>query len=136
MVHRYSNDIKDLAISMSLQGLRDSEIRELTGISVRSLKRFQQTHRETGGVPSPPPINNGRPRTLTAIQVKFLRDSVDRQPDVSLVELQAELREACGTEVSLSTATARVRVTSSANPLPVLLPARSTRPAVYKLALP
>ncbi|KAH9011149.1 hypothetical protein EDB85DRAFT_1878941, partial [Lactarius pseudohatsudake] len=27
---------------------------------------------------------------------------VDRQPDVSLVELQVELWEACGTEVSLS----------------------------------
>ncbi|KAH9008661.1 hypothetical protein EDB85DRAFT_2064468 [Lactarius pseudohatsudake] len=88
---------------MSLQGLCDSEIREPTGISVRSLKRFQQTHCEMGGVPSPPPIDNGRPCTLTAIQVKFLRDSVDCQPDVSLVELQVELQEACGTEVSLST---------------------------------
>ncbi|KAH9027068.1 hypothetical protein EDB85DRAFT_1976642 [Lactarius pseudohatsudake] len=103
MVHQYSNDIKDLALSMSLQGLRDSEICGLTGISVQSLKRFRQTHRETGGVPSLPPIDNGRPRTLTAIQVKFLRDSVDRQPNVLLVELQVELWEACGTEVSLST---------------------------------
>ncbi|KAH8984780.1 hypothetical protein EDB86DRAFT_2961822 [Lactarius hatsudake] len=45
---------------MSLQGLRDSDIRELAETSVRSLKRFRQTHRETGGVPSLPPIDNGR----------------------------------------------------------------------------
>ncbi|KAH8981056.1 hypothetical protein EDB86DRAFT_2977791 [Lactarius hatsudake] len=44
---------------MSLQGLRDSDICELTETSVRSLKRFHQTHREMGGVPSLPPINNG-----------------------------------------------------------------------------
>ncbi|KAH8979447.1 hypothetical protein EDB86DRAFT_3248384 [Lactarius hatsudake] len=45
---------------MSLQGLRDSDIRELAETSVRSLKRFRQTHREMGGVPSLPPIDNGR----------------------------------------------------------------------------
>ncbi|KAH9020567.1 hypothetical protein EDB85DRAFT_2152985 [Lactarius pseudohatsudake] len=72
MVRRYSKDVKDLALSMSLQGLRDSEIHEITGISVRSLKRFRKTHRQTGGVPSPPPIDNGRPRMLSAIQVKLL----------------------------------------------------------------
>ena len=66
-----------------------------------------------------PSITVGRPRTLTAIQVKvsmhypivldvvslsqFLRDCVERQPDIALMELQMELREACNIEISLPT---------------------------------
>jgi hypothetical protein len=39
MVRRHiSDDIKQLTLSMSLQGIPDSEIRELTGVSERSLK--------------------------------------------------------------------------------------------------
>jgi hypothetical protein len=41
MVHRHiSTELKELAVSMSLQGLRASEIQEYTGISVWSIKRF------------------------------------------------------------------------------------------------
>ncbi|KAH9160927.1 hypothetical protein EDB89DRAFT_1914258 [Lactarius sanguifluus] len=62
MVHQYSDNIKDLALSMSfkLQGLCDSDIRELAGISVQLLKRLCQTHCEMGVVPPLPPIDNGR----------------------------------------------------------------------------
>jgi transposase len=70
MVRRHiSTELKELALSMSLQGLRDSEIHEYTGISVRSIKRFRSLHRRTGNVVAPPPINTGRPCMLTVIQI-------------------------------------------------------------------
>ena len=71
MVRRHiSSDLKEMALSMSLQGLRDSDVREFTGISVRSLTRLRSTFRRTGDVLPPPLIDPGRPRILTAIQVK------------------------------------------------------------------
>jgi transposase len=62
-----SDDLKQMALSMSLQGLRDSDIHEYMGISVRSLKRLRSTFRETGGDVSRKPISTGRPRILTSI---------------------------------------------------------------------
>jgi hypothetical protein len=47
MVRRHiSNDIKELVLFMSLQGISDSEIRGLMGVSKRSLKRLQSMHRK------------------------------------------------------------------------------------------
>jgi hypothetical protein len=70
MVRRYiSDDIKEMALSMSLQGISDSEIRELTGVSERSLKRLRSVHRQTGAVSSRP-IDVGWPRILSAMAVQ------------------------------------------------------------------
>ena len=55
---------------MSLQGLRDSDIFEYTGVSVPTLKRWRSKFRKTGELFPSPPIDNGRPRVLSAIQVK------------------------------------------------------------------
>jgi len=41
-----SDKLKEMALSMSLQGLHDSDIREYTGISEWSLKRFRSTYRQ------------------------------------------------------------------------------------------
>ena len=70
MVRRHiSDDLKEMALSMSLQGLSDSDIREYTGISERSLKRLRSSYRAIGAV-SRKPLDTGRPRVLTAIEVK------------------------------------------------------------------
>jgi hypothetical protein len=70
MVGRHiSDELKEMALSMSLQGLRDSEVHEYTGISVRSLKRLRSTHRITGEV-SRKNVAPGRPRALTSMQRK------------------------------------------------------------------
>ena len=70
MVGRHiSDELKQMALSMSLQGIPDSEVHKFTGISVRSLKRLRSTHRETGGV-SRKSIATGRPRMLTAMDRK------------------------------------------------------------------
>ena len=74
MVRRHiSNDLKEMALSMSLQGLSDSDIREYTGISERSLKRLRSTYRATGTV-SRKALDTGRPRVLTSVEVKVRRN--------------------------------------------------------------
>jgi transposase len=103
MVGRHiSDELKQMALSMSLQGITDAEVHEYTGISVRSLKRLRSTHRRTGEV-SRKPIAPGRPRSLTSMQKQFLCDCIERTPDMSLAELQAELSEVCGVGTSVTT---------------------------------
>lgn len=76
MVRRQiSIELKEAALSMSLNGMPDAEIRQVTGISERSLKRLRSLYRKTGGVVPPPPLDPGRPRTLTAIHVKVRYDT-------------------------------------------------------------
>jgi hypothetical protein len=68
MVRRHiSGEVKKLALSMYFQGLNDREVRGLTGISERSLKRLRNTFRNTGGVLR---VSPGRFRMLTAMEVK------------------------------------------------------------------
>ena len=66
---RISDDVKELALAMSLQRIPQSEIRELTGVSEHSLKRLRSTHQKMNAV-SVKPIATGRPRLLTSVEVK------------------------------------------------------------------
>ena len=100
--HRIPDEVKQMALSMSLQGIPDSEVHEYTGISVRSIKRLHSTHCRTGEV-SRKPVVPGRPRNLTSMQSQFLCDCVERTPDMALAELQTELQEVCGVDASVST---------------------------------
>ena len=103
MVGRHiSNELKEMALAMSLQGLTDSEVHAFTGISVRSLKRLRNVHRRTGEV-SRKALVPSRPRNLTSMQVQFLCDCVERRPDMALAELQTELSEVCGVDTSVTT---------------------------------
>ena len=64
-----SDEIKEMAIAMSLQGICDAEVSGFTGISPRSLKQLRSTHRRIFTV-SCKPIDPGRPRTvLTSVDV-------------------------------------------------------------------
>ena len=98
--------------------LPDSQVKEYTGISERSLKRLRQTFKETGEVVRVP-VCAGRPRSLTALDAnvcypfsgfslyltipQFLEGCIERQPDSTLTELQDHLREVCGVETSTDT---------------------------------
>lgn len=78
MVYRYiSDELKEMALSMSLQGLSDIDIRDFTGISERSLKRVRSTFRDIGQV-SRVPVSTGRYRMLTPMEAKVLFLSFDR----------------------------------------------------------
>jgi hypothetical protein len=68
MVHHHiSDELKQIALSMSFHGLSDVEIREITGISEQSLMCLRSTFHETGAVSRMPP---GWFRVLTAIETK------------------------------------------------------------------
>ena len=70
MVCRHiSSDLKEMALSTSLQGLRDLDVHKFTGICVHSLMWLCSTFRRTGDVLPPPLIDPGWLRILTAIQV-------------------------------------------------------------------
>ena len=97
-----SDELKEMALSMSLQGLQDSEVHEYTGISMRSIKRLRSTYRKIGQV-SRKPVIPGRQRNLTSMQTQFLCDCINHQPDIALKELQAKLHEVCGTETLVQT---------------------------------
>ena len=80
MVRRHiSNETKELALSMSLQGTSDLEIRKLTGISERSVKRLRRTYRNSGSVACKP-VAPGRPRTLSSMEVKVRRVYLSHLP--------------------------------------------------------
>ena len=64
-----SDELKQMALSMSLQGLPDSKVHKFMGISVWSLKQLQSTYCKTEGV-SHKPIAPGRPCMLTAMDRK------------------------------------------------------------------
>jgi transposase-like protein len=69
MVRRHiSNDVKELALAMSLQGIRDSEVRQVTGVSEHSLKRLRSTHRKVGAA-SVEETSPG-PQMLTSAEVQ------------------------------------------------------------------
>jgi transposase-like protein len=66
---RISDDVKQMALAMSLQRIPQSEIRQLTGVSERSLKRLRSSYRKTDAV-SAKSVPTGRPRLLTSVEVK------------------------------------------------------------------
>lgn len=104
MVGRHiSTELKETALSMSLQGIPDAEIRASTGISERSLKRMRSAHREAGGVIPRRPVDSSQPRVLGAMEGNFLRGCVERRVDISLAELKTELYEVCGVDASIQT---------------------------------
>src|SRR6266702_5042860 len=68
MVCRHiSDELKEMALSMSLQSLRDSDIREYTGISEG---RSSGSAAPIAGLGTRFSIDRGRPHILSAIQVK------------------------------------------------------------------
>ncbi len=82
MVRRHiSNELKEMALSMSLQGLSDLEVHDFTGISERSLKHLQSTYRNTSGVLRKSP---GRFRMLTTIESKVCRNILSSRMVISL----------------------------------------------------
>ena len=93
MVRRHiSTELKEKALLMSLDGMTDAEIREVTGISERSLKRVRSVYRRTGRVVPPPPIDLGRPRMLSAMHVKVRIRHISILNSISLDTVSLRLR--------------------------------------------
>jgi hypothetical protein len=99
--------------------MKSSDIAHVTHSSHRTVNRALRLSRLTGSVVQRP-LQAGRPRLLTALDAavshamvchvalltslsQYLDACVERTPDILLLELQHELREARGVDVSLVT---------------------------------
>ncbi|KAJ6571917.1 hypothetical protein B0H19DRAFT_935535 [Mycena capillaripes] len=94
---------KWLVITMATHGcMKGPAIHDATGISVRTIYCILSTWRSTGKVVRVP-LELGRPRILTALDVSFLEGLVERTPDIYTFELQQALANVMGIEVDKKT---------------------------------
>ncbi|KDQ09081.1 hypothetical protein BOTBODRAFT_535246, partial [Botryobasidium botryosum FD-172 SS1] len=94
--------IKEQIVSMALK-IRDKQrIAELMDVGTSTVYRVVQKAFRTGSVTCQP-LQCGGPRALSGIQIAFIESCIERTPDIYLVELQAELYDAYGIIISLST---------------------------------
>ncbi|KAJ8582873.1 hypothetical protein M405DRAFT_692426, partial [Rhizopogon salebrosus TDB-379] len=93
--------MKQQWVTMSAH-MKSSDIARVTHSSHRTVNRALRLSRLTGSVVQRP-LQAGRPRLLTALDVAYLDACVERTPDIFLLELQHELREARDVDVSLTT---------------------------------
>ncbi|KAG1839818.1 hypothetical protein DFJ58DRAFT_667500 [Suillus subalutaceus] len=96
-----SKERKQVALQMSLLNIKDPMIRRYTGISERSLRYLRKAYWETGEVVRTPVITYSQYYIYVISQ--FLEACIKRQPDILLTEMQDQLRETCGVEVSITT---------------------------------
>jgi transposase len=110
--------VKEQLVIMSAF-MRPREIGHVMGISKRTVNRVLSLSRRTGSVVQKP-IQEGRPRALNALDIavsplsvvlivalhilcQYLEGCIERTPDIYLIELQEELLEARGIDVSTAT---------------------------------
>ncbi|KAJ6524183.1 Homeodomain-like protein, partial [Mycena capillaripes] len=93
---------KQLVVIMKANGSPREQIAEATGFHIRTVDRILSTWRATGKV-ARVPLQLGRPRILTSLDVLFLEGLVERTPDIYLFELQNALAEATGLDVDKNT---------------------------------
>ncbi|KAH9028438.1 Homeodomain-like protein, partial [Lactarius deliciosus] len=88
---------KWLIITMSAH-LSNHDIAVATEISERTIRRVLKRWRETGDVICRP-LQAGRPRELTSLEVSYLEGLITRSPDLYLTELKECLEETYGVGV-------------------------------------
>ena len=67
--HHISQEIKEVALKMSQEGLSDKQIEQVLGISGRTMRRLRAMHLKTGGVVRIPACQ-GRPRALDGLDAR------------------------------------------------------------------
>ncbi|PPQ83379.1 hypothetical protein CVT24_001450 [Panaeolus cyanescens] len=105
MVYRkISTDLKEAALKLKAQG-RDTleEIREITGISLRTLYRAQQQKQLTGSAAPALPIGCGRPQTLLRRDAEYLLSLAQHRPTLFLNEYAKRVEVNCEISVSITT---------------------------------
>ncbi|KAJ8597102.1 hypothetical protein M405DRAFT_703078, partial [Rhizopogon salebrosus TDB-379] len=64
-------------------------------------RSMRKTFRETGEVVRTP-VCASRPRISLDANMSYLESCIERQPDILLTEMQNQLREICGVDISIS----------------------------------
>ncbi|KAI0266032.1 hypothetical protein BGY98DRAFT_926746 [Russula aff. rugulosa BPL654] len=72
---------------------------EVTEISERTVRRTLATWQQTGQV-TRKPLQDGRPRILTSLEVLYLESLVQQRPDIYLSELRDHLQQVYNVEVN------------------------------------
>jgi transposase len=99
----YSLDLRQRVVRAYEQG-QDSlaEIAARFGVGPTFVKKMLRQKRETDDL-APRPHGGGKPASLNQKQRRILQQKVEREQDISLVELQTYLQEKAQVEVHLST---------------------------------
>ncbi|KAJ7025432.1 hypothetical protein C8F04DRAFT_926867, partial [Mycena alexandri] len=92
---------KDLIVVMA-NHRTPQELADITYISERTIQRVLRNWHRTGSTVKVP-VQAGRPRVLTALDVNFLEGLVQRTPDIYTWELRRALFLQTGLEVSKGT---------------------------------
>jgi transposase len=97
----YSQDLRERVVKAVDQGLSQTEIVKLFGVSSASIKRYVKLRRETGSLA--PKAIPGRPKRKMGLLLAGLRPQLEAHPDATLEE-HCEMWEAeTGVKVSSST---------------------------------
>lgn len=101
MARHYSVDFRERVLASFRAGVPADEIATLLGVSVRSIYRWNELERETGGVAPRP--KSGRPPLIGPDAAGPLQQMVEAHPAATIDEY-CQMWEACtGTRVSRST---------------------------------
>jgi putative transposase len=88
----YANDLRLVVVRLIEEGHTRAEVAELCGISLSSVGRYLRRYRSTGSV-SPTKFGGYKGYAL-AKHADRIKRWIARQPDLTLVEIQARLAEA------------------------------------------
>ncbi|KIJ58592.1 hypothetical protein HYDPIDRAFT_95132 [Hydnomerulius pinastri MD-312] len=104
------NNVKKMVVQMDQldEPLSRAEIRHLTGVAESTQRRILSLHSRTGEV-AIKAVPSGRKRILNAMDAAFLEGCIERNPDLTLLELQKALQEVCGARGSMATISRTLR---------------------------
>jgi len=87
MVYRkISADMKQRALQLLDEGLEQSEVADVLGVSSKSIDRWYDNY-ETQGRVDPPSVLRGRRRLLNQEAVSDLRELLEESPELYLDEI-------------------------------------------------
>lgn len=91
MVRPYSLDLRERVVKAVRSGRSCRDVAETFGVSVASVVKWSQRHRETGSAAAKP--MGGKRPFLLAGQRAFILERIEEVPNLSLRALAAELAE-------------------------------------------
>ncbi|KAF8805110.1 hypothetical protein BYT27DRAFT_7224881 [Phlegmacium glaucopus] len=102
--HYIPDEQKKLILTMHLRGMCFRDIETATGIGIRTIQRIKRSWLLTGKVVNKP-LEPGRHRCLTSLEVSYLESLIEQRPDIYMKELQHALFVAYNVEVDGSNIT-------------------------------
>jgi transposase len=103
MARAYSDDLRSKLLQAYASGRGSlEELAQQFGVSYGYSKKIRRQQLETGQLERPRQLRHGPLGQLSAEIKQYLRAAVTRQPDVTLAELQQQLRRGHQVQISCS----------------------------------